>query len=96
MTRNIFIARLEKAGDIVFGCVRVSIYLYIYLSIYVCICLLARYLKNGSSDFDLLLHTNYILVYLKMINFWTQSDSRWPPQRADSIKHKNGPNSVNF
>ena len=55
-----------------------------------CICLLTRYLKNGSSDFNLLLHTNYILVDVKMINFWTRSNSRWPPHRADPIKHTNG------
>ena len=85
---RLIIARLEKAGDIVFGCVRVCMYLSI--------CLLARYLKNGSSDFDLLLHTYYILIDLKMINFWTRSDSRWPPHRADPIKHINGHNSVNF
>ena len=66
------------------------IYVSIYVSVYLSICLFARYLKNGSSDFYLLFHTNYILVDLKMINFWTRSDSRWPPHRADPIKYKNG------
>lgn len=59
-------------------------------------CLLAKYHIQHWMGFSETFRKYSVDLQFKLINVWSQCDSRWPPELISVCKHKNEYNKVNF